>query len=188
MGRRAARPRALRLRAAAVLDPRPRHRGRGAAGLRAVRHGRDPLEPARGRLALGQIPQGAGAPRAAARRGSRSATTSRCPENQRKLEAAEELARLAEEAGLTLIELALAFVLRHPAVTSAIIGPRTMEQLEGQLGAADVELSADVLDAIDEIVPPGTNLNPADAGLAAAAPGRPCDAPALTAAQPSADS
>jgi aryl-alcohol dehydrogenase-like predicted oxidoreductase len=63
-----------------------------------------------------------------------------------------------------LIHLALAFVLEHPAVTSAIVGPRTMEQLESQLGAADVTLSADVLDRIDEIVAPGTNLNPTDAG------------------------
>src|SRR5438034_810361 len=62
------------------------------------------------------------------------------PENQRKLEAAERLAQLAEEAGLTLIELALAFVIRHPAVTAAIIGPRTMEQLESQLPALDVSL------------------------------------------------
>jgi len=85
-------------------------------------------------------------------------------ENQRKLDAAERLAQLAEEAGLSLIHLALAFVIRHPAVTAAIIGPRTLEQLEGQLGAVDVELSDDVLNAIDEIVPPGTNLNPADAG------------------------
>jgi aryl-alcohol dehydrogenase-like predicted oxidoreductase len=55
-------------------------------------------------------------------------------------------------------------VLEHPAVTAAIIGPRTMEQLESQLGAADVELSPDVLDRIDEIVAPGTNLNPTDGG------------------------
>ena len=55
-------------------------------------------------------------------------------------------------------------MIRHPAVTAAIVGPRTFEQLEGQLGAADVRLSDDVLDAIDEIVPPGTNLNAADAG------------------------
>ena len=86
------------------------------------------------------------------------------PGNQRKLEAADALARLAEEAGLTLIEMAIAFVIRHPAVTAAIIGPRTMEQLESQLGAGDVELSADVLDKIDEIVPPGLNVNPADGG------------------------
>jgi aryl-alcohol dehydrogenase-like predicted oxidoreductase len=86
------------------------------------------------------------------------------PENQPKLEAAEQLAQLAEEAGLSLIHLALAFVLRHPAITSAIIGPRTLEQLEGQLGAEEVHLSDDVLDRIDQIVPPGTTVNPADAG------------------------
>src|SRR3954464_9345429 len=86
------------------------------------------------------------------------------PGNQAKLEAADALAQLAEEAGLTLIDMALAFVLEHPAVTAAIIGPRTMEQLESQLGAADVKLSDDILDRIDEIVPPGTNLNATDAG------------------------
>ncbi len=86
------------------------------------------------------------------------------PENQRKLDAAESLAQLAEGAGLALIDMALAFVLRHPAITSAIIGPRTMDQLTGQLAAPEVHLGDDVLDRIDEIVPPGTNLNPADAG------------------------
>jgi aryl-alcohol dehydrogenase-like predicted oxidoreductase len=86
------------------------------------------------------------------------------PENQRKLDAVEELAKLAEEAGLTLIQLAIAFVLRHPAVTAPIIGPRTMVQLESQLAAADVQLSDEILDRIDEIVPPGVNLNPADQG------------------------
>jgi aryl-alcohol dehydrogenase-like predicted oxidoreductase len=86
------------------------------------------------------------------------------PGNQRKLEAADALGKVADEAGISLIEMALAFVIRHPAVTAAIIGPRTMEQLESQLGAADVELSDDVLDRIDEIVAPGTNLNAADGG------------------------
>ena len=86
------------------------------------------------------------------------------PENQRKLDAAERLGQLAEGAGLTLIELAIAFVIRHPAVTAAIIGPRTMEQLESQLPALEVSLDDELLDRIDEIVPPGTNLNPADAG------------------------
>jgi aryl-alcohol dehydrogenase-like predicted oxidoreductase len=88
------------------------------------------------------------------------------PANQRKLEAADALARLAEEAGMTLIEMALAFVIRHPAVTAAIIGPRTMEHLESQITAAGVTLSTDVLDRIDEIVPPGVNVNPADGGWA----------------------
>ena len=86
--------------------------------------------------------------------------------NQRKLDAVEQLSVLAEEAGLSLIHLAIAFVIDHPAITSAIIGPRTMEHLESQLGAADVVLSADVLDRIDEIVPPGTNFAWPDAGWA----------------------
>ena len=88
------------------------------------------------------------------------------PGNQAKLEAADQLAVLAEEAGLSLVHLAVAFVLAHPAVTAPIIGPRTMEQLETQLGAADVVLTPDVLDRIDEIVPPGTTLAAADAGYA----------------------
>jgi aryl-alcohol dehydrogenase-like predicted oxidoreductase len=86
------------------------------------------------------------------------------PENQRKLEAVESLALLADEAGISLVHLAIAFVLRHPAVTAAIIGPRTMEHLESQLGAADVVLDTAVLDRIDEIVAPGMNINPGDAG------------------------
>jgi aryl-alcohol dehydrogenase-like predicted oxidoreductase len=86
------------------------------------------------------------------------------PGNQAKLEAADQLARLADEAGLSLIHLALAFVISHPAVTSAIIGPRTMEHLDDQLGAADVVLGPAILDRIDEIVAPGTNLNPPDRG------------------------
>jgi aryl-alcohol dehydrogenase-like predicted oxidoreductase len=83
-------------------------------------------------------------------------------ENQRKLEAAQALGEVAGDAGLSLIELAIAFVVNHPAVTSAIIGPRTMEQLESQLPAADVTLSPEQLDRIDEIVRPGVNLNVAD--------------------------
>ncbi|MFE3518273.1 aldo/keto reductase [Streptomyces sp. NPDC059166] len=84
------------------------------------------------------------------------------PANLRKLDAVEQLAVLAEKAGLSLIELAVAFVINHPGVTSAIIGPRTMEQLEAFLPAADVTLSADVLDAVDEIVAPGVTVNPVD--------------------------
>jgi aryl-alcohol dehydrogenase-like predicted oxidoreductase len=82
--------------------------------------------------------------------------------NQRKLDAADALGALADDAGLTLIELAIAFVIRHPAVTSAIIGPRTLEHLNSQLPAAEVELSTDLLDRIDEIVPPGITLNHED--------------------------
>jgi len=84
------------------------------------------------------------------------------PANQRKLDAVEKLALLAEESGITLIEMAVAFVINHPGVTAAIIGPRTMEQLEAFLPAADLTLSADVLDRIDQIVAPGVTVNPAD--------------------------
>jgi aryl-alcohol dehydrogenase-like predicted oxidoreductase len=86
------------------------------------------------------------------------------PGNKVKLEKADALARVADNAGITLIEMAIAFVINHPAVTAAIIGPRTMEHLESQLTAAEVTLSADVLDEIDEIVPPGMNINAADGG------------------------
>jgi aryl-alcohol dehydrogenase-like predicted oxidoreductase len=86
------------------------------------------------------------------------------PGNQAKLDAADALGALADEAGMPLIEMALAFVTTHPAVTAAIIGPRTMEQLESQLPALQRTLGADVLDRIDEIVPPGTTVNPADTG------------------------
>jgi aryl-alcohol dehydrogenase-like predicted oxidoreductase len=87
------------------------------------------------------------------------------PGNQAKLEAAQALGVLAEQADMSLIEMSLAFVTSHRAVSAAIIGPRTMEQLESQLGALErSRLSDELLDKIDEIVPPGTNVNQADTG------------------------
>lgn len=102
-------------------------------------------------------------------REGRSITTSRStfmpqrydttvPANRAKLDAVERLAKVADEAGLTMIQLALGFVTAHPAVTSALIGPRTLDHLHSQLAAADTVLAADVLDAIDTIVAPGTDL------------------------------
>jgi aryl-alcohol dehydrogenase-like predicted oxidoreductase len=88
------------------------------------------------------------------------------PQNQRKLDATEAFAELADDAGLTLIHLAIAFVLRHPAVSSAIIGPRTADHLASQLDAVDVDLADDLLDRIDAVVSPGTNFSWADAGYA----------------------
>lgn len=82
------------------------------------------------------------------------------PANRAKLDAVEQLAKVADQAGLSLIQLALGFVTAHPGVTSAIIGPRTMAHLDSQLAAADTVLSADVLDAIDGIVAPGVDLVP----------------------------
>jgi aryl-alcohol dehydrogenase-like predicted oxidoreductase len=91
------------------------------------------------------------------------------PGNQQKLEAVTALGEVAEGAGLSLLQLALGFVLEHPAITSPIIGPRTMEHLESQLPALELRLSTDVLDRIDEIVPPGTDLNVTDVGWVPAA-------------------
>jgi aryl-alcohol dehydrogenase-like predicted oxidoreductase len=102
------------------------------------------------------------APTSPARRALAARFDMSLPANQRKLEVVGELTRLADDAGLTLIELAIGFVLSHRGVTSAIIGPRTMAQLESQLPAAGVALGDDVLHRIDELVPPGVTINPED--------------------------
>jgi len=81
------------------------------------------------------------------------------PANQRKLDLVDELVGLADDCGVSLVHLALAWTLEHPAVTSTIIGPRTMEHLESQLGADDHRLPTEVLDRIDELVEPGTNVS-----------------------------
>jgi aryl-alcohol dehydrogenase-like predicted oxidoreductase len=87
------------------------------------------------------------------------------PVNRAKLDAVEELIKVAAEAGCSLTHVAMAFVVTHPAVTAAIIGPRTMEQLTDLLAGADVSLDDDILDRIDQIVPPGVNLNTSDGGF-----------------------
>lgn len=84
------------------------------------------------------------------------------PDNQRKLDVVEQLSELADQVGLPLSHLALAFVLEHPAVTSAIIGAARPDELAQVLAGADVHLDTATLDRIDEIVPPGTNLNDRD--------------------------
>lgn len=123
-----------------------------------------PWGPLNGGWLSGRVRKGRPVPEShrAARLPSRYDLT--LPGNQRKVDAVDALAQLADGAGVSMVELSLAFVLRHPAVTAAIIGPRTMEQLESQLGAPAVELTTDVLDAIDEIVPPGATLNAPDNG------------------------
>jgi aryl-alcohol dehydrogenase-like predicted oxidoreductase len=102
----------------------------------------------------------ASAPTSSARPSARFDMSS--PANQRKLDVVEELALLAEQAGMSLIELAIGFVINHPGVTAAIVGPRTMEQLESYLPAVEVTLSSEVLDRIDELVAPGVTINPDD--------------------------
>lgn len=83
-------------------------------------------------------------------------------EIQRKFDLVDELRSLAQHAGISLSHLALAFTLAHPGVTAAIIGPRTTAQLDDLLGGAEVRLDADVLDRIDALVPPGTDVDPAN--------------------------
>ena len=112
-----------------------------------------------GRYRKGQEFSGPGS---ASRRQRSAAYDAASPANAAKLDAADALGALADEAGLTLIQMAVAFVVRHPAVTSAIIGPRTMEHLDGYLAADGIQLSTDLLDRIDEIVPPGVTINVAD--------------------------
>ena len=89
------------------------------------------------------------------------------PDNQHKLDLIEQLDAVAGEAGTSLMHMAIAFTCAHPAVTSAIIGPRTFDQLEGLLAGAEVELGDDVLDAIDAIVPPGVTVSRDDDGYVA---------------------
>jgi aryl-alcohol dehydrogenase-like predicted oxidoreductase len=84
--------------------------------------------------------------------------------NVAKFDAVEQLGKIADGAGLTLTQMSLAWTLAHPGVTATLLGPRTQLQLGELLTAADVELTGDVLDAIDEVVAPGTDLNPADSG------------------------
>ena len=140
-----------------------------------VRNIEEDILPAVQRYGMGTLtysPLGGGWLSGRWRKDAASAPTSRArpnarfdmskPANQRKLDVVEELALLAEQSGLTLIEMAIAFVINHPGVTSAIVGPRTMEQLESYLPAADITLSADVLDRIDELVTPGVTINPDD--------------------------
>jgi aryl-alcohol dehydrogenase (NADP+) len=81
---------------------------------------------------------------------------------QKKLELANALNGIAKEASISLTHLSMGFVMEHPGVTSAIIGPRTYEQLEDLLACADLRLAPAVIDRIDKLVPPGTNVNPID--------------------------
>jgi aryl-alcohol dehydrogenase-like predicted oxidoreductase len=113
-----------------------------------------------GRYRKGQVVSGPGS----SARGRRfpGAYDSANPANAAKLDAADALGALADEAGITLIQMAVAFATRHPAVTSAIIGPRTMEHLDAYLAADGIDLPSDLLDRIDEIVPPGVTINVAD--------------------------
>ena len=129
---------------------------RGAAGRPALRDGHARVEPARARECSPGASARASRPTCAAPRSSRSFS------DELRLDAVEQVIPLAEEAGLPMTHLAMAFAIAHPGVTSAIIGPRTMEQLDDLLAGVDVTLTDDILDRIDEIVPPGTDVGAPD--------------------------
>ena len=124
-----------------------------------------PWSPLAGGLLTGRYRKGQPAPegsRLARGFGSQHRSPRQQAQHEARLDAVEELLGVAEKAGVSLTHLAHAFVLEHPDVTSAIIGPRTMEQLDDALAGADVRLDADTLDAIDEIAPPGTDISSGD--------------------------
>ena len=153
---------AIHVRAAAVLAARPRHRGRRPAHLCPVQPGRAGMEPAGRGLAVGQVAQGRGRPAVAAAEVAASPLRPRAAGEPGETRGRGRV-RGARRGDRHLADhLALAFVLNHPAVTAAIAGPRTMEQLESQLGATDVKLDDAALDRIDEIVAPGRTVNSVD--------------------------
>ena len=88
------------------------------------------------------------------------------PGNRRKLDVVDRLARIADDAGLTLLELAVGFALTHPDVSSVVVGPRTLSHVDAYAQAAEVVLDDDVLDAVDAVVPPGTHVLEGDTGVA----------------------
>jgi aryl-alcohol dehydrogenase-like predicted oxidoreductase len=121
-----------------------------------------PWSPLAGGYLTGRYRKGADIPA-----GSRLSTRNFEDERERaiheqRIDVVEELLKVSADAGVSVTHLAIAFVLEHPAVSAAIIGPRTMEQLDDLLAGAGVRLDADVLDRIDEIVPPGTSIAGAD--------------------------
>ncbi len=132
----------------------------------AIRHGLGVLSysPLAGGWLSGKYRKGqeVGGPGSAARSGNPAGYDATNPVNAAKLAAADALGEIADEAGLTLVQMATAFVVRHPGITSAIIGPRTMDHLDGYLAADGVELTHDVLDRIDQVVRPGDTVDVVD--------------------------
>jgi aryl-alcohol dehydrogenase-like predicted oxidoreductase len=85
-------------------------------------------------------------------------------DDERKLDLVDRLVSVADQAGVSLLELSLAWTLVHPAISSVLLGPRTLEQLSDMLKTDGLILSDDILDAIDEIVAPGTDVDPRNSG------------------------
>ncbi len=117
-----------------------------------------------GTLVWGPLAQGmlTGRARKGQQTDLRRAAVQKVFSDEQRLDAVERLIPLAAEAGMPMTHLAMAFAIAHPGVTSALIGPHTMEQLDDLVGGFDVALSDEILDRIDEIVPPGTDVGRLD--------------------------
>ena len=155
VGRRAPWPGAVPRRAAALLTAQPQHRGRGPARRPALRDGRTGVGATGPGTAHGRVRKGQ-------QNELRRAGLFRHLNDERRLDVVEKLIDLAGEAGLPMTHLALGFAIAHPGVTSAIVGPRTMAHLDDLLAGLDVTLSDEILDRIDQIVPPGTDVGTLD--------------------------
>ena len=155
MGGGAPWPGSLPNRAAALFDPQPQYRTGGSARLREVWDGRAGLEPAGEGYAHRALPEGHSLPESL-----RVKVFPKQMSDERNLEAVERLVPIAEGDGISLTHMAMAFVMAHPGVTSAILGPRTMQQLDDLLAGAEVAFSDEILDRIDEVLAPGTDAGP----------------------------
>ena len=155
MGRRAARARAVPYRAAALLDPQSVIEREVLPACQRYGMGVMAWSPLAKGMLTGKYRKGAQPPDTL-----RAKYFPKAMADEGSLERVEPLIPLAQGAGLSLTHMALAFVVAHPALTSAIIGPRTMEQLDGLLAGAEVALNDELLDRIDEIVPPGVDVAP----------------------------
>ena len=137
-----------------------------AAARRIVRRGVLPIAQRYGIGVLVWGPLGQGLLTGRVRKGRqtdlRRARFLKALSNEHRLDAVEQLIPLAQEAGLPMTHLAMAFAIAHPGVTSALLGPRTMEHLDDLLAGIDVTLTDEILDRIDEIVPPGTDVGTLD--------------------------
>lgn len=152
------RPGAIRHRAAHLIDPHPQDRERDLPLTQRYGMGVPSCSPLAGGWLSGRYRKDTDAtgPISVARQRLANRFDMSLPQNQRKLDAADQLAKLADGAGISLIEMAIAFVLRPPAITAAIVGPRSIAHLDAQLAAADVVLTDAVLDRIDETSRPAS--------------------------------
>jgi aryl-alcohol dehydrogenase-like predicted oxidoreductase len=155
MGGGAPGPGPLPHRAAALFDPEPQHRTEVLPVCQKYGMGALVWSPLAKGMLTGRYRKDQALPESL-----RVKVFPKQMSDERNLEAVERLISIAEQAGLSLTHMAMAFVMAHPGATSAILGPRTMQQLDDLLAGAGTSLSDEILNKIDEVVPPGTDAGP----------------------------